>query len=111
MTRCRTGCGRDLTGRVEKMKKTKEKFTIKITDQGLVIIGADHGEEKRLYFTAVEALMLLDILRNEEPKLKQMKSEQSSFITGIEKCRVESLSLTFIFPKIRFCPIDMTHFL
>ena len=54
------------------MKGITEKFTIRITDSGLVIIS---GAEMSLHFTAGEALMLLDILKNEEPKLKQMAEE------------------------------------
>ena len=54
------------------MKGITEKFTIRITDGGMAILS---GEGKSLHFTAVEALMLLDILRNEEPKLKQMAEE------------------------------------
>ena len=54
------------------MKGITEKFTIRITDSGMSILSA---EEKSLHFTAGEALMLLDILRNEEPKLKQMAEE------------------------------------
>jgi len=42
------------------MERVKEKFTIKITDRGIVILS---GEEKSLHFTAGEALMLLDILK------------------------------------------------
>ena len=54
------------------MKGITEKFTIRITDNGMAILS---GEGKSLHFTAGEALMLLDILRNEEPKLKQMAEE------------------------------------
>jgi hypothetical protein len=54
------------------MKGMREKFTVRITDSGVVIRS---GEGKSLHFTAGEALMLLDILRNEEPKLKQMAEE------------------------------------
>jgi hypothetical protein len=56
------------------MEDLKEKFTIKMKDDGVDIIG---GDAKSLYFTASEALMLLDILRNEEQKLKQMAEEAS----------------------------------
>ena len=45
-----------------------EKFTIKVTDKGLVI-----GEKgNRMEFSAGEALMLLDILKNEEIELRKM---------------------------------------
>ena len=56
------------------MEEEKEKFTIKIKEDGVDIIG---GDGKRLYFTASEALMLLDILKNEEQKLKRMAEEAS----------------------------------
>jgi hypothetical protein len=52
----------------------KEKFTIEVTDNGLEIFC---GGEKVLHFTASEALMLLDILQNEEKNLKQMADEAS----------------------------------
>ena len=45
------------------MLETKEKFTFKVTDDGLDIFS---GGEEALHFTAGEALMLLDILQNEE---------------------------------------------
>lgn len=54
------------------MEGITEKFTIKITDSGFVIL---NGEEKGLHLTPVEALMLLDILRNEESKLRKMAEE------------------------------------
>ena len=56
------------------MEEEKEKFTIKIKEDGVDIIS---GEGKSLYFTASEALMLLDILKNEEQKLKRMAEEAS----------------------------------
>ena len=40
-----------------------EKFTIKVTDNGIVVIGE---KGNRMEFSAGEALMLLDILKNEE---------------------------------------------
>ena len=46
-----------------------EKFTIKVTDNGVVVIGEN---ENRMEFSAGEALMLLDILKNEEPELRKM---------------------------------------
>ena len=54
--------------------ETKEKFTIEVTDNGLEIFC---GGERALHFTAGEALMLLDILQNEEANLKQMAEEAS----------------------------------
>jgi hypothetical protein len=51
-----------------------KKFTITITESGVDIVS---GEGKSMQFSAVEALMLLDILRNEETKLKQIADEAS----------------------------------
>jgi hypothetical protein len=56
------------------MLETKEKYTIEVTDTGLEIFC---GGEKALHFTAGEALMLLDILQNEEANLKRMADEAS----------------------------------
>ena len=52
-----------------------EKFTIKVTDKGIVVIG-EKGD--RLEFSAGEALMLLDILKNEEVELRKMAEAASS---------------------------------
>jgi hypothetical protein len=54
------------------MEGLRERFAIEIRDKGLVING--EGETK-LHFTAVEALMLLDILRNEEATLRRLADE------------------------------------
>ena len=51
-----------------------EKFTIEVTDKGVVVIG-EKGD--RLEFSAGEALMLLDILKNEEVELRK-KAEAAS---------------------------------
>jgi hypothetical protein len=51
-----------------------EKFTVEMTKSGVDILGPD-GQV--LHFTAVEALMLLDILKNEEAELKRMAEEAS----------------------------------
>ena len=56
------------------MEGIKEKFTVEITESGVDILG---GNRQLLHFTAVEALMLLDILKNEEAKLKRMAEEAS----------------------------------
>jgi hypothetical protein len=56
------------------MEKVKEKFTIKITNSSVVILS---GEGQRLEFTAGEALMLLDIFKNEEAELRKMADEVS----------------------------------
>ena len=56
------------------MEGIREKFTIRVTDSGVVIIS---GEGERLHFTPPEALMLLDILKNEEAELKKMAEDAS----------------------------------
>ena len=56
------------------MEGIKEKFTVEITQSGVDILG---GEGQVLHFSAVEALMLLDILRNEEAELKRMAEEST----------------------------------
>jgi hypothetical protein len=52
----------------------KEKFTIKITADGLVI---EAENRVSMAFSAVEALMLLDILKTEEPALRRMAQDAS----------------------------------
>jgi hypothetical protein len=52
----------------------KEKFTISVTGKGLRIIGR---QDTGLEFSAAEALMLLDILRDEEKNLRAMADNQS----------------------------------
>jgi len=56
------------------MKEVTEKFTIEIAKGGLVIT-SEKGS--RLEFTAGEALMLLDILAEEEQRLRSMAQEAS----------------------------------
>jgi len=56
------------------MLEPKEKFAIKVTDNGLDIFSKG---ERVLHFTAGEALMLLDILQTEEANLKRMADEAS----------------------------------
>ena len=56
------------------MEGITEKFTVEMTKSGVDILGADR---QVLHFTAVEALMLLDILKNEEAELKRMAEETS----------------------------------
>jgi hypothetical protein len=56
------------------MEEMTEKFTVEMTKSGVDIVGAD---EQVLHFTAVEALMLLDILKNEEAELKRMAEKAS----------------------------------
>ena len=53
-----------------------EKFTVEMTKSGLNILGED---QQVLHFTAVEALMLLDILKDEEAELKRMAEKASPF--------------------------------
>lgn len=59
---------------MEKSLESTERFTIRVTDQGLLI--RDHGG-KELRFTPSEALMILDILKNEEEALERMARESS----------------------------------
>jgi len=56
------------------MEKFTERFTIKRTDTGIVVIDE---KENRLQFSAGEALMLLDVLKNEEPELKKIAEAES----------------------------------
>ncbi|KPK30382.1 MAG: hypothetical protein AMK69_03420 [Nitrospira bacterium SG8_3] len=51
------------------MEGITEKFTVEMTKSGVDILG---GDGQVLHFRAVEALMLLDILKNEEAELKRM---------------------------------------
>ena len=51
-----------------------EKFTIEVKDEGIIIKG---GEGQHLFFTPVEALMLLDILKAEEVRLKNLADKAS----------------------------------
>ena len=57
-----------------------EKFTIKVTDRGVVVI-AENGN--RMEFSAGEALMLLDILNNEEAELRKMADAASPMAVKI----------------------------
>lgn len=59
---------------MSKMKEIKQKYTIRVSERGFVI---QKGDEIRLEFTPVEALMLLDILKNEESVLKGMAEKAS----------------------------------
>jgi hypothetical protein len=56
------------------MVSLKEKVTIEITTTGLEIFC---GRERVLCFTAIEALMLLDILKNEESTLVRIAEKAS----------------------------------
>ena len=56
------------------MSKQVEKFTIEVKDTGVMI---HSGEGQSLFFTPIEALMLLDILKAEEVKLKNLAEKTS----------------------------------
>ena len=56
------------------MDERSEKFTIEIDDAGNVTIS---GDERFLRFTAVQALMVLDILKSEEDRLRRLVDEAS----------------------------------
>ncbi|MBN1105136.1 MAG: hypothetical protein JXL84_17110 [Deltaproteobacteria bacterium] len=68
------------------MKLGTEKFIIQMTEKGLTIRS---GRRKGLDFTASEALMLLDILRNEEARLKRMAREASPLPMRITLIKAE----------------------
>jgi hypothetical protein len=54
--------------------ETRDRFTIRITDRGLEVECVDGG---RVALTAAEALMLLDILQNEEQELRKIADDAS----------------------------------
>jgi hypothetical protein len=56
------------------MERFTEKFTIRVTDDGVLMMDQ---EGNCLSFTAGEALMVLDILRSEEAELKDMAEKAS----------------------------------
>jgi len=56
------------------MSKQVEKFTIEVKDSGVMI---HSGEGQSLFFTPIEALMLLDILKAEEVRLKNLADKAS----------------------------------
>ena len=51
-----------------------EKFTIRVTNKGVAVVGE---KGNLLEFSAGEALMLLDILKNEEVELRKMAEAAS----------------------------------
>jgi hypothetical protein len=55
-------------------KKMREKFVIRVTEEGMEIAG---GKNRPLFFSACEALMLLDILKGEEENLRRIADEAS----------------------------------
>jgi hypothetical protein len=63
------------------MKEKMEKFTIEVKDSGVMI---HSGEGQSLFFTPIKALMLLDILKAEEVKLKKLAEERSAVPFKIE---------------------------
>ena len=56
------------------MEEITEKFTIKVTNHGVIINGK---EGNSMEFSAGEALMLLDILKDEEAELRKIAEEAS----------------------------------
>jgi hypothetical protein len=56
------------------MEESKERYSITVGEAGLEI---HSSEGNSLSFTAGEALMLLDILRNEEEKLRTLADKAS----------------------------------
>ena len=63
------------------MEEPTERYTITVGDGGLEI---RNSEGKGLSFTAAEALMLLDILRNEEEKLRSAAGKASPLPVRIQ---------------------------
>jgi hypothetical protein len=55
-------------------KRMREKFVIRVTEEGMEIAG---GKKRSLFFSACEALMLLDILKGEEENLRRIADEAS----------------------------------
>jgi len=62
------------------MERFTEKYTIRVTDSG---VRMTDQEGNCLDFTAGEALMLLDILRNEEAELNDMAEKASPLPVNI----------------------------
>jgi len=56
------------------VENVHEKFAIHMNDSGVVV---EDNQGQRLVFSAHEALMLLDILRNEEAELNRLAEEAS----------------------------------
>ncbi|MBW1804553.1 MAG: hypothetical protein JRJ85_27960 [Deltaproteobacteria bacterium] len=67
------------------MEEIKQKYIIRVTERGLTERGfvIQKGDETRLEFTPVEALMLLDILKNEESAIKLMAEKATPLPTRI----------------------------
>ena len=56
------------------VEKIKKRFIIQMTEEGMEI-SSDRG--RRLRFSACDALMLLDILKEEEENLRRIADEAS----------------------------------
>ena len=56
------------------MEEIAEKFIIRVKDRGVIITGKDGN---RMEFSAGEALMLLEILKEEEAELRRIAEEAS----------------------------------
>jgi hypothetical protein len=56
------------------MEGVSEKFTVRFTETGVNI---EDTQGRGLVFTAGEALMILDILQNEEAGLRKLAAEAS----------------------------------
>ena len=56
------------------VEKIKKKFVIQMTEEGMEI---SSGRGRRLRFSACDALMLLDILKEEEENLRRIADEAS----------------------------------
>jgi hypothetical protein len=65
----------------------REKFDIKVTKDGLVIQGED---SMSMTFSAVEALMLLDILKGEEKTLRRIAHEASPLPVSVRTQKAAS---------------------
>jgi hypothetical protein len=63
------------------MEESKERYRITVGDAGLEILSS---EGNTLSFTAGEALMLLDILRTEEEKLRTLADKASPMPVRIQ---------------------------
>jgi hypothetical protein len=75
------GYATDRLGRLKlRMERFTEKFTIRVTDSGVLMTDQ---EGNCLSFTAGEALMVLDILRSEEAELNDMAEKASPLPVSI----------------------------
>ncbi len=76
-------------GRYSTGSTLREKFDIKVTEDGLVIRGED---SMSMHFSAAEALMLLDILKSEEATFRRMADEASPLPVRIRTQKAASES-------------------